>query len=143
MVQGQALKSDAYLDTLRLTDSAWRSLVAKLNARPGSRSKERREDSRSPMLSQPTMEVSVTHPAGNQVDFQVRPHNLSRSGMAFLHGQFLYPRTPAQLKLRSVTGLDFDMTGEVVYCRLARGMIHEVGLRFSAVIDPAQFLGGV
>jgi hypothetical protein len=94
------------------------------------------------MMTQPTLEVSVMHPAGNQVDFLVRPHNLSRSGIAFLHGQFLYPGTPVQLKLRSTTGWTYEMTGEVVYCRVARGMVHEVGLRFSAAIDPAQFLGG-
>ncbi len=83
--------------------------------------------------------ASITNPGGNVVKHSVTPRNLSRNGIAFLHGQFVYPQNRCRITLDTLVGDTLSLDGTVVRCNHVSGMIHEVGVAFNASIDLALF----
>lgn len=71
----------------------------------------------------------------------VAPRNLSRQGIGLLAGQFVYPRTPCRVTLRSPFLRAEVVPGTVKRCRylLGSGSLHEVGVEFDHPIDVAVF----
>lgn len=128
-----------HLDTLRISDREWRMMVSQMNRRPKGDGTEQREDERSLYTAQPLIRIDLTHPGGSPAKYLVRPNDLSAGGMSFLHGQFLYPGTVVEVELTDIDGETIFTPGEIVYCRLLRGMTHEVGIRFDSKIDLQHF----
>lgn len=67
--------------------------------------------------------------------------NLSRTGVAFLTGQFIYPQTPCRVTLYGLHGHTQTTHGRVVRCRylLGSGTLYEVGVHFAQPIDVTLF----
>lgn len=82
----------------------------------------------------------VRNEGGNGAPVLVVTRNLSRGGMAFLHGAFMHARTPIVLMLRHSTKGDVPVAAEVVRCRHIERHIHEIGVRFTTPIDIRDFV---
>lgn len=63
--------------------------------------------------------------------------NVSREGLGFLAGQFLYPGARCRVALPSPYGCDQTVSGRVARCRYLMGsaVLHEVGLTFERPVD--------
>lgn len=82
----------------------------------------------------------VIEPEGTAASFVVRPRDLSASGISFLHGSFLYPKSACRVTLRTIDGECVIADGHVVRCRCIHGRVHEVGMRFTEPIDVENFV---
>jgi len=74
------------------------------------------------------------------VNYLVRTRNLSPTGIAFLHGSFVYTGTGCVLALHDAQGKIVGVEGKVVRCQHVRGHVHDIGVRFSRPLDVKQFL---
>ncbi len=128
------------LDTLRLTLAQQEALLQQLDAEAESRNgSERRVYDRIRYRGAP-INVLLHQPGGTAVRYEVRPHNISRGGISFLHGTFVYTDTPCDITLRRLTGAWSHIRGRVLRCRLLTGKAHEVAVNFAEPIDLAAFL---
>jgi len=83
--------------------------------------------------------VTIANPGGNVVTYCILPRNLSRQGIGFLHGRFVYPNSPCSITLRTLDNETITCEGEIVRCRHISGTIHDVGVRFSVPVDLSLF----
>jgi len=88
----------------------------------------------------------VEFPQANEgsVRHTVPSRNISRDGVAFLLGNFVYPGTACQIHLVNVNQNQVVAAGKVVRCRYLEGSanLYEVGVRLDRPIDPALFHRG-
>ena len=83
--------------------------------------------------------VTVFQPDGSSVDFAVVPRNLSAGGMAFIHGQFLYPGSACEVTLAGEEG-DHRVTGRICNVRHLTALVHEISVSFDEPIDLPRFI---
>jgi len=69
----------------------------------------------------------------------VTPRNLSERGIAFLHGGFVHLNSKVTVQLITLHGTWHDVEGVVATCRLVRGKLHELGVRFLTTIQPSVY----
>ena len=69
------------------------------------------------------------------VAFIVPTRNISRGGMSFLHGQMMHLDQSCAVDLATNDGNWLTVEGVVVRCRHIKGMIHEIGLKFSRLVN--------
>ncbi len=69
----------------------------------------------------------------------VVPRNLSRRGLAFVHGRFIYPDSTCEITLPMLSGKWCVLKGVVRRCRHVNGIVHEVSIVFDETIDLNQF----
>jgi hypothetical protein len=77
---------------------------------------------------------------GFQLQFIVRPRNLSAGGISVLHGGFLYAGTRCTITLRDLDGESLSAEGEIVRCRCVHGRAHELNVHFDRPIEIAHFI---
>ncbi len=70
----------------------------------------------------------------------VVPRNLSRRGLAFVHGRFVYPDSVCEVTLPMLSGKWCVLRGVVRRCRHVNGIVHEVSVVFDETIDLNQFV---
>ncbi|MFM9958559.1 MAG: hypothetical protein ACKVZJ_10815 [Phycisphaerales bacterium] len=83
--------------------------------------------------------LSVNHPAGGVGRYIVLGRNLSAGGISLLHSGYLHTGTECRMALTLPRGGAKTLIGKVVFCRLAAGTIHEIGVQFSDKIDLSEF----
>ena len=143
----------ACVDSLRISPHEESEILAELSQQPvgaaggagramptAATAKERRRNNRVPFLSEAGLFVQMKHPGGSVANYLVRTRNLSPTGIAFLHGSFVYTGTTCVLALHDKSGKIMGIDGRVVRCQHVRGHVHDIGVRFSAPIDLNQFL---
>ena len=125
------------IDTIHMDDRDKRRLVEELNTR--------QTNFKGPprgvrvAYTAASVSVSITNPGGNVVNYSVIPRNLSRRGIAFLHGRFVYPDYRCNVTLRTLDGEQMMVEGTIVRCDHLGGTIHEVAAKFTAPIDLTLF----
>lgn len=67
--------------------------------------------------------------------FHIRCRNISRSGLGFMHGQFINPGTPVEVTLVNQNRKGVIVTGSIVRARLIDNHIHELGVKFDELLD--------
>jgi len=92
------------------------------------------------VYSAPSMTVSITNPGGNTVTYSVIPRNLSRRGVSFLHGRFIYPDCKCSVILPTLDDEKVTMEGYIVRCIHLAGTIHEVATIFDSPVDLSLFV---
>ena len=87
------------------------------------------------------LHVELMPSSGRPARYLVPTRNLSRDGLAFLIGHYVYAGTPCKLHLISVSQHKQVITGKVMRCRYLNGSgtLHEVGVLFDRPIDAANF----
>ncbi|MEM6391922.1 MAG: PilZ domain-containing protein [Planctomycetota bacterium] len=132
------------IDTLKLTDEAWISLVKKLDEKnPQPPTSSKRGFERIAYCDMALAICEVEHPGGNLARFSIRTRDLSASGIGFFHGQYLYPESRCSVILMAQdTGMT-RLGGTVKRCHLVQGRIHMIGIAFDELIEPERFTGRV
>ncbi|MBB6429755.1 response regulator [Algisphaera agarilytica] len=84
--------------------------------------------------------VTITNNHGQRVSHSVLPRNLSRNGIAFVHGRFVYPESRCQVTLPMQNGKWYAVEGEVRTCRHIQGIIHEIAIVFDEPLNLNDFV---
>jgi CheY-like chemotaxis protein len=128
-----------YTNTVRLTESERREILARLD-RESTPDVEQLRNATRWHFREACVHVVVEHPSGGFSRIEVLAKDLSETGMAVLHGGFLYPGSECQVVLRRHDGAEETLIAQVVRCRHITGRIHEVGLRFRTTVNPTAFV---
>jgi CheY-like chemotaxis protein len=129
------------VDALRLSEAQRQELIAKLDRQAASyRGMEARLEDRVPYVASAGVMLTLHHPGGSVANYLVRPRNLSRRGVGFLHGNFIHVGSRCQVYLLRLDGRRESISGVVVRCSHVQGLVHEVGVRFDNTIDLGEFL---
>lgn len=84
--------------------------------------------------------VTITNSHGQRVSHSVLPRNLSRRGLAFVHGRFVYPDSRCQCTLPMANGKWTVIEGFVRNCRHIQGIIHEIAIVFDEALNLNDFV---
>ncbi len=84
--------------------------------------------------------IKVTSQEGQTMVCTVVPRNLSRRGLAFVHGRYVYPDCACEITLPMLSGKWCVLKGVIRRCRHVTGIVHEVSVVFDETIDLNQFV---
>ncbi|MEL7087330.1 MAG: response regulator [Planctomycetota bacterium] len=84
--------------------------------------------------------VTITNSHGQKVGHSVLPRNLSRRGLAFVHGRFVYPDSRCHVTLPMQNGKWTAIEGVVRNCRHIQGIVHEVSVVFDEALNLNDFV---
>ncbi len=127
------------LRTIRLDEACINEILAHLDETNKPAAANRRDGERYRYRA-PGCVMHVQNPgAETTTAFLIYPHNLSASGMAFLHGGFVYPGTRCVIRLVNLRGSWKNIEAVVVRCSFRKANVHHVAVRFKQKIDPAEF----
>lgn len=127
---------DNQIDSLRLCAEQKKQILDNLDrlAAAGGIEAQKRDQTRFEYRAGDiSVKIFVTH--FDVRNFVVCARNLSRGGLAFLHGTFLYEGTRCEACLMRLSGEAMLVTGRVVRCRHVTGRVHEIGMEFFEKID--------
>ena len=79
--------------------------------------------------------IEIEHPGGTNAVFRIHPHNLSASGIGFLHGAFVFPGSNCQVNIKMPSGQHQRVAGVVKRCTHVNGKIHDVGVQFDQLVE--------
>jgi CheY-like chemotaxis protein/HPt (histidine-containing phosphotransfer) domain-containing protein len=141
-MESNDLRKTGYVDSLRMSAREHADILNELDAHQAQAlDDDRRHEQRLRFSQQALLFVQIRHPGGTAGNYLVRTRNLSRTGIGFLHGSFVYTGTACTVALRSVDKAVVAVEGRVVRCNHVRGHVHEVGVHFDKPIRLRQFLG--
>lgn len=85
--------------------------------------------------------IELEQSALGWVRYEVPTRNLSREGVSFLIGHFVYPGTFCRVHLVSLQGQRQVVPGRIIRCRYLEesGSLHEIGVHFDNPIDVGTF----
>ncbi|MBL0926776.1 MAG: response regulator [Phycisphaerales bacterium] len=126
------------IDTLRMPAKELEAVLRELDRHAHKGKAVQRKTKRWRVQPQ-KMVVSVVNELGPTSHVLAVPRNLSHTGIGFLFGGFLHPGTRVFVTLRRMDGQAANMPGTVVHCRLIKGRLHEVGMRFDREVNPREF----
>lgn len=86
------------------------------------------------------VETQIIHEGGSTSNVYMACRNFSAGGVSLLHRSFLHTGTKLQLKLPKVNGDLGVVMGTVVRCRHVQGTVHELGVKFEAVVQARDYL---
>ena len=84
--------------------------------------------------------ITLVQASGLAVRHQILSRNLSRWGIAFIHGQYVYDNTRCEITLPLLDGETYTVLGQTVRCRHVGGIVHEVSIRFDEPIELDLFV---
>jgi hypothetical protein len=132
------------VDTLRVSKRDWPVILAQLERSNGFRGgSEKRKEIRLAYREMLPLPMELIHPGGSRSRFLVRSRNLSRTGLGFLHGGFLYNGTYCVVMLITAESNITPVPGRITRCRHVYGKVHEVGVRFDKAIDMRPYGGNL
>lgn len=79
--------------------------------------------------------LSLFSETGAATKFVVMPRNLSRLGVAFVHGRFMFPDTRCEVMIQKLDQKWEAVAGVIKSCRHVQGMVHEIAVVFDEAID--------
>jgi len=135
-----------YQDLIRMSDAGRRELLnrveidgAEAGEARGKDQQDKRRDRRWSYRDR-SIAVAVEHLAGGVSRYLTTPRNISAGGLAFLHGGYLHKGSKCRVDLVRLDGKTVSLVGHVAACRHVEGTVHEIGLKFDQIVDPAQFV---
>ena len=84
--------------------------------------------------------LTLHNESGGSTRLAVVPRNLSRRGMAFVHGRFIYVDSRCEVMLKTLAGEWHTLQGVIRNCRHVSGIVHEVAVVFDDAIDLSEFV---
>ncbi len=133
--------SDQAQDTLRLTDAQVREVMELLDKR-GARDagSVKRFNRRFGYGATSSVIVELEQLSGDSHQYKAFAHDLSSTGVGFLHGVFVHSGVACTVELVALDRERIRITGKVVRCELVKGRVHFVGVRFDQSIDLSMFV---
>ena len=77
-------------------------------------------------------EAKAVHPGGGIAHFQVLLANLSVQAMGLIWPGYLHAGTRCTFVLKTLTGTQTQLAGQVLWCRLLTSRFHEVGVELDS-----------
>lgn len=127
------------IETLRISDRDKQKLVDSVNEGGGKSVKTERRALRVQYTEAKAI-LTLHMGAGGSARLAVVPRNLSRRGMAFVHGRFVYVDTRCEVMLKNLAGEWETLHGVVRNCRHVSGIVHEVAVVFDSAIDLSNYV---
>ncbi len=88
-----------------------------------------------------SVDVTLLQPGGgNATKLKMACRNISCGGMSLLHNSFVHTGTRVTVKLATPNGGVIESEGKIVRCQHVRGMIHEIGVKFTQEIVVRDFV---
>lgn len=127
--------------TIRLHESVIESILQRLDQSDGGASAPFNAAERHRFRSKAII-VGMQQPGdASMKSFLCPTRNVSRTGLACLHGGYVHVRTRCTIQLTTQTGALYPVPGTVVRCSFVERNIHEVGIQFETEVDPELFCG--
>lgn len=128
--------------TIRLDDAVIAEILTRLDVA----TKPAAQDRRAGRRFRYRVKGCVMHVQGkgatSPTAFVIHTQNISATGLAFLHGGFVYPGTRCVLRLVAADGRAKNVEATIVRCAYLQANVHHVAARFRHKIDPADFCDG-
>lgn len=132
------MKSKLGINSLRISPVECKRLLDEIERSRLSPAKQKRNNKRY-SFRQNNVPIAVEAYGGELSKFLVSTRNISKGGLSFIHGGFLYPGNACHLVLTTLDNQKVPIVGEIVVCRYVSGRVHEVSIRFKHDIDPGLF----
>jgi CheY-like chemotaxis protein len=87
-----------------------------------------------------SISVMIEHSPGLEIAYLVCPRMISVTGLWFIHGGYLHPKTRMKVYLPTLTGGVECFSATVEKCKLVTGNIHDVRVAFNLTLEIADFL---
>ncbi|MEM9415853.1 MAG: response regulator [Planctomycetota bacterium] len=126
------------IETLRISDRDKQKLVDSVNETGDMSVKQCRRALRVQYTEAKAI-LTLHMETGGSTRLAVVPRNLSRWGMAFVHGRFIYADARCEVMLKTLAGEWETRPGVVRSCRHVSGIVHEVSVVFDSAIDLSEF----
>jgi hypothetical protein len=123
-------------DSLRLTVEQQAAILNELDRRARiSADRESRREERIFYRDAKGVLLAIAESDGTESPYLIRPRNICRTGLGFLHGGPLPPGTTCILTLPTADGDKLVVRARVAHCGPVSGEVHQVGLQFDEPID--------
>ena len=137
----QSTERREYRDSLRASASDVREAREILARREAEGTYHDRRKSVRYLFDMPApMQITLLQPGGAVGRFRAVPHNISDSGLGFLHGVFVHQGTRCGIVLTNADGKPVGMQGEITQATCLTGRVHFVGVRFDQPINALDFV---
>jgi len=127
------------IETLRISDRDKQKLVDGVNQSGGQAVGQERRALRV-QYTEAKAVLNLHNETGGSTRLAVVPRNLSRRGMAFVHGRFIYVDSRCEVMLKTLAGEWHTLQGVIRNCRHVSGIVHEVAVVFDEAIDLSEFV---
>ncbi len=101
---------------------------------------ERRKSPRASYQSVTRLAVLLENEQMGRRTYALAPRNLSCSGISILHGKFVYGGTGCVVGLQALDAQVVPVLAKVIWCRLIKGRVHELGVQFESPIELDEFV---
>lgn len=129
------------LNTIRLGDKRLQAFLDQMDGPGTDAAGEARRDFVRWPFRHAHIRMQVTQPgAGNMTSIIVACRNLSRGGMSVLHSAYMYPGSRCMVEIPHLILGPTVIEGEVVRCAHVKGLVHEIGIRFTEMISPRDYV---
>jgi len=133
-----AVEASGPLNTLRISPAELGKLWQDLDAL-AIKKQSQREFIRWP-FQRASVKIELKQMAGTMTTLSLACRNLSATGIALLHSAYVYPGTACTLHLQQLSGGSTSVAGKVVHCRHVRGLVHEIGVRFTTPVNIRDYV---
>lgn len=127
------------IETLRISDRDKQKLVNTVNESSG-RHVDRERRALRVQYTEAKAVLTLHMETGGSTRLAVVPRNLSRRGLAFVHGRFIYSGTRCEVMLKTLADEWVAIQGVVRSCRHISGIVHEVAVVFDESVDLSDFV---
>ncbi len=137
------VQRDIARSSLNLSEDQWVQLIEKLESGTGPTIPATRDRRDLDVLRYKHVKraaLRVQHLGGSATSHLVRTRNLSAGGVGLIHNSFIYPNTVGHIALQTRYGESVALAGQIMWCRHLEGQSHEVGMRFTSMIEIGEFV---
>lgn len=124
--------------TIRLDDSAVAEICRKI-VEASAQSRDRRRSQRYPYHVKGCVIHLQPQGGGPPTSYLVPTHDISNSGLGFLHGAFIYPGAKCVIQLITLHGTWQNVPSIIARCDYVETGVHSIGARFLTPVDASEF----
>ncbi len=127
-------------NTINFEQRALEELLNELDNGPGESEAAKRRDFVRWPFRQTSIKMRLTQALGMTSEIAVACRNLSCGGASLLHCSYLHPGSKVRIALPQLHGGVIEVGGEICRCKHVRGVIHEIGVKFTRKIETKDYL---
>lgn len=86
------------------------------------------------------LRVEMRQPSGTISDLHYACRNVSGTGLCLLHNSYVHEGTTCTVHMPTLAGGTSPIPGKIVRCRHVRGLVHELGVKFTKPINIRDFV---
>lgn len=121
-------------NTIGLNRDGLNELLDVVDLRSGKSKSVKRVFVRWPFRKESVDITLLQESGGSARTLKMACRNISCGGMSLLHNSYVHAGTKVMVRLGTSTGTFVDSEGVIVRCQHVRGMVHEIGVKFTQPI---------